>query len=66
LAGVAVAAVQELHEIIKVKDAEINAMQIELSEQEERIEELEAQNADLETRLAALEAMVLEQMEKND
>ncbi len=65
LAGVAVAAVQELNEIVKAKDAEINAMQIELGEQEARIKELEAQNADLEARLAALEAIVLEQMEEN-
>jgi hypothetical protein len=66
LASVALAAVQELHETIKVKDAEIQTMQVELREQQALIEALEAKNADLEERLAALEAIVLGQLEENE
>lgn len=62
LAGVAVAAVQELYESVELKGFEMRAMQTELDAQQDRIAELEAQNADLEARLAALEAIILEQM----
>ena len=65
MAGVAIAAIQELHEKMEAKEAEINGMQLELIEQQAQIAELEAQNADLEARLAALEAIVLEQMAEN-
>ena len=66
MAGVALAAIQELYESVEMKGFEMRAMQTELDTQQERIEELEAQNADLEARLAALEAIVLEQMEQEE
>jgi hypothetical protein len=66
LAGVAVAAVQELNELIEMKDFEMKALQTELNTQQDRIEDLEVQNADLEARLAALEAIVLAQMEETN
>ncbi|MCP4419364.1 MAG: tail fiber domain-containing protein, partial [Chloroflexi bacterium] len=63
LAGVAIAAVQELYELIDMKSLEMRTMQTELIAQQDHIKDLEAQNADLEARLAALEAIVLEQAE---
>ena len=64
MAGVAIAAVQEVYESVELNRFELRVMQNELISQQERIEELEAQNADLEARLAALEAIVLAQMEQ--
>ncbi len=64
MAGVAIAAVQELYESVEMKELELHTMQKEFNAQQDRIEDLEAQNADLEARLAALETIVLAQMEE--
>lgn len=64
LAGVAVAAVQELTKVVEQKDQKINALETELFVQLELIEELEAKNAELEERLAVLEAIVLSQVDE--
>ena len=64
LAGVAVAAIQELYKSVEMKEIELHTMQKEFNAQQVRIEDLEVQNADLEARLAALEAIVLAQMEE--
>ena len=65
MAGVAIAAVQELYQSIETTSFEVRALHAELASQQDRIDELEAQNADLEARLAALEALVMEQMKAN-
>ncbi len=63
LAGVAVAAVQELNKSLMQKEAVIESLQTELDEQQLFIEELEAKNAELEERLAILESVVLDMVE---
>ncbi|MEM7332179.1 MAG: tail fiber domain-containing protein [Chloroflexota bacterium] len=64
LAGVAVAAVQELNKTIEQKNVEIEFLRSELVTQQSTIEELESKNEELEARLAVLEAIVLEMAEE--
>ncbi len=64
LAGVAVAAIQELYKSVEMRSFELRTIQTEFNAQQDRLEDLEAQNADLESRLAALEAILLAQMEE--
>ncbi len=66
LAGVAIAAVQELYASDEAAGFELREMQTKLNKQQDRIAELEVQNENLEARLVALEALVLAQMEEND
>ena len=63
LAGVAVAAVQELNKSLIDKVAEIKFLESELDKQQLTIEQLEAKNAELEERLAILENVVLDMVE---